>query len=586
MAESGAIHNLLTQWARLFVGSLINAGVRRVVLSPGSRSTPLVAAVLRRPELERWVVIDERAAGFFALAQAKLTGQPTLLLCTSGSAAGHYLPAVIEADECAVPLLVVSADRPPRLQGCRAPQTIDQQRLFGHKVRHFVDLGMPAPEADELRALTHKTARAVLATRFPTPGPVHVNFPASKPLEPRVAQSHVERELEHDVERLLAAAPRVIAATEAHAAGELAEALDTIVQLATTAERPICAVGPTLPYRHAELDMVAELLAELRWPVWCEASCGLRFHPRNAELRLWDAFDLCLRRPDAGLLPDFVLQIGEPLTSGVANAWLARVDVPRVVVSPYSWADPQLRAQLVLLASEGVVAQGLMGRLPKARCDYADAVDAVNERAWAAVAARVDGAREFDEAAACSAVSAHLRAGDLLMLGNSLPIRMADAVLRGRPEHVVTLSQRGANGIDGLIAGAAGAASVHPGQVILVLGDVSALHDLGSLALLARYPRPLTVLVLNNGGGRIFEHLPSPAPDDADLTAWTTPHAFELYKAAEVFGVRGFLAENVVDLRQALQLSRQHDGACWIEARLVTDGAKAFFDGVLERPSC
>lgn len=582
MADSLVPDNLLTQWARLLIGGLVELGVRRVVISPGSRSTPLVAAVLERSELERWVIIDERAAGFFAVSQAKLTGQPTLLLCTSGTAAAHYLPAVIEADECAVPLLVISADRPAWLQGCRAPQTIDQQRLFGRKVRHFVDLGPPAAGVEELRALLRQATRAVLATRFPTPGPVHVNFPAGKPLEPRAASTRAGRELEARVTELLTNVPRAFIPDDAGSAS-VTSACEAISQLARAARRPVCALGPTLPYRREQLDAVAALLAELGWPVWCEVSSGLRCHPRWADLLIFDAFDLWLRRPEPTLLPDFVLQLGDPLTSGAANAWFESADVPRVVVAPHQFADPQQRAELVVLAKEAVVAQALTAKLPRAKADYAHAVRDANRRVWSAVDASLRGATTFDEATACDVVSRQLEPGDLLMLGNSLTIRVTDAVLRGRADHVVASSQRGANGIDGLIAGVAGAASVHSGRCTLLLGDVSALHDLSSLAVLAHTGAAVSVVVLNNRGGRIFEHLPDLRRGAAalDHSPWTTPHDFELYKAAEVFGIRAFLAEDARDLQRALELSRVHPGPAWIEARLDSSGSVSFFERVL-----
>jgi 2-succinyl-5-enolpyruvyl-6-hydroxy-3-cyclohexene-1-carboxylate synthase len=175
---------LLTEWARLLMASLRAAGVRDVVLSPGSRSTPFTWAALQDAGLRCRTIIDERSAAFFAVGQARLTGLPTVLVCTSGSAAANYFPAVVEAAESATPLVLLTADRPFELQHAAAPQTIDQTRLFGDYARRFFELGMPDADPAMLEALQRMAAQAVLASRSPLPGPVHLNARARKPLEP------------------------------------------------------------------------------------------------------------------------------------------------------------------------------------------------------------------------------------------------------------------------------------------------------------------------------------------------------------------------------------------------------------------
>ncbi|HRI55183.1 MAG TPA: 2-succinyl-5-enolpyruvyl-6-hydroxy-3-cyclohexene-1-carboxylic-acid synthase, partial [Pseudomonadota bacterium] len=233
--------NLLAEWARLLLGSLAAAGVREVVVSPGARSTPFVCAAHAEPQLRCWDVIDERAAAFFALGQARVTGRPSLLICTSGTAGAHYLPAVIEAGAAHLPLLVLTADRPFELQDCGAPQTIDQIKLLGGHARRFFELGMPDPSDLSLRALRRLAAQAVLTTTWPTPGAVHLNARARKPLEPQSVHTSDEVALRARVDELLQAPllraypPRAVPAPAGVAAA---------AQLCRSARRGLIICGP------------------------------------------------------------------------------------------------------------------------------------------------------------------------------------------------------------------------------------------------------------------------------------------------------------------------------------------------------
>ncbi len=199
--------NALGEWARLLVETLAAAGVRDVIISPGSRSTPFVWSALEQRQLRCHVLIDERAAGFFALGQARLTGVPSALLCTSGSALANYLPAVAEAALSATPLIVLSADRPYELMACGAAQTFDQVKIFEAFTRSFFDLGLPDESPPALSGLQRAVAQAVHTASFPVPGPVHLNARARKPLEPRPPQTDAERALNEHVTRLVARGP-------------------------------------------------------------------------------------------------------------------------------------------------------------------------------------------------------------------------------------------------------------------------------------------------------------------------------------------------------------------------------------------
>ncbi len=571
--------NLLTQWSRVVIGTLVAAGVRRVVISPGSRSTPLVAAIDKEPRLSAWVLIDERSAAFFALAQAKITGEPTVLVCTSGTAAAHYFPAVIEADESRTPLLVLSADRPRRLQGNRAAQTIDQTGLFGLKVRGFFELGEPLATEAAFLGLVRKTAQAVALSLAPHPGPVHINFPADKPLEPRPAQTEDERALEVTAEQSLARVTRITAPTTAlsDSAALMADVLDILGD----ARRPVLSFGPRSPATKTDIAKLANLCVRTGWPILAEASSGLRMGAHVERSLIWDAADLAFRVAPDEELPDFVLHFGDPVTSGAANAYFGRArHLRRVVVSEHAHADPHNSAHLLVRASEGAVADVLCGGLPRASAEWGTHVRRLNARCWEAVSKELVADTAFGEAHAFVAVGGVLSDGDALLLGNSLPIRIADSVIGATAKRVHCVSQRGANGIDGLVSAAAGIASVTSAWTLAVVGDVTAVHDIGGLAALSKADGPVTVLVINNHGGRIFEQLPIAQASTAlgqSLSNWITPHDYDIAKAGEVFGVRSMRAGSASELRLALGIARQHSGASWIEACVEESGARSWY---------
>lgn len=590
--------NLLTEWARLLIGSLAAAGVRDVVLSPGSRSTPFVCAVHAEPRLRCWEVIDERAAGFFALGQARASGRPSLLLCTSGTAGAHYLPAVIEAGAAHLPLLVLTADRPFELQDCGAPQTIDQVKLFGEMARRYIELGMPESDALALRAVRRTAAQAVLTATWPTPGAVHINARARKPLEPPVLHTEEEAALRAQVDALLQAPPIGCYPPRAvpDAAGVAAAA-----RMCQRARRGLIICGPASASQTALRGELSALAAATGFPLLGDAASQARFG-LDARAPRCDAFDALLRCPGGLLAEDLelVIQVGAPsISSGVEQLLLSRPDLPRIVLSAHGFPDPESTAELLLLGEVALTVQALVAALAGAPPASADALSAAESRAQRQTfAARVQAldalawqvldeklgqtSAELTEAAAVRATVAELPPDAVLMLGNSLAIREVDALCRSGPRPLTVLSQRGTSGIEGMFAGAAGAATLLARPLVLLLGDISALHDLTSLGLLSRAPGPVVAVVLQNHGGRIFEQLPlarTPAAraDPALLARFTTPHALHLEPAARLYGLSYAAVRDeaalLMALRQALLPAADRPAATLIEAMVPASSA-------------
>jgi len=577
--------NLQTEWAALLFKSLADAGVRDVVISPGSRSTPLVVAAVREPRLARHSVIDERAAAFFALGQARITGRPSVLVCTSGTALAHYLPAMIEADIMATPMLVLSGDRPHELYDCQAPQTIDQVKLFGEHARHFFDL-VPEPSDGSLRSLRRVAAQAVLTSSWPRGGGVHMNARARKPLEPMVAKTDDELRL---AERARAIGAEPITVVLPPRGMPASASIATAAALAQTAERGIIVAGPASLSQREAREAIWTLARESGFAVACEATSQLRFVTKPSDVRFIDGLELMLRsktfRSSAPF--DVVIQVGAPPTSGPWEQ--VAPSLPRIVLAEHGWPDPHSNTRVMVLGDIVLSSLALAGALkaapPRITPAFHDRLATINAAAWKETE-RVLASREgLVEANAVRALVDKAPERSVLMVGNSLSVRLVDIYTRASERELDVLSQRGASGIDGLVAGAAGAATSAERPLALLIGDVSFLYDLSSLALAARVRTPLVVFLLNNGGGRIFEQLPIvdvPGIEPAIVEHATTPHDTDFASAATLYGVRFARPTSLAEIDAALDAAYAHPGCTLIEVRVEPSGAIALARAVAE----
>jgi 2-succinyl-5-enolpyruvyl-6-hydroxy-3-cyclohexene-1-carboxylate synthase len=530
-----------TRWARTLAAALADQGVDEVVVSPGSRSTPLVLALAAEPDLTLRVLLDERAAAFFALGRARVTGAPTALVCTSGTAGAHYLPAVVEASRARLPLIAITADRPPELQERDAPQTIDQTGLFGRHVRLSLQLGTAPPDESDLAAAAEGVARAVHATRFPEPGPVHLNVAFRKPFEP--PRSDAE----------LPPVPRAASRSFPPALEPDPAAVEGLTKRVRDCRRGLIVCGPAPLSQRGLRGPLGALARGAGLPVAAEASSQLRLAGPDASWPRVDGFEALLR---CGWWqrqrPDLVLQLGaHPTASRWPELW-RHLDGERHVVARWGWHDPAGGVGLRVLGDPRRVIEALLERLSGTAGDRGEWVErvAAAERVVREEMARTAGeGAAWSEPRALGAALSALPPGALLQLANSLPVREIDAFCDGTLAEAGVLHQRGAMGIDGLVAGAAGAAHASGRPVLAVVGDVALFHDAGSLPLLLDAPTPLVLLVLDNGGGRLFEALPIGAREDLAEPFerfFLTPPGIDPVAVARGFGLR---ADEVADDR-------------------------------------
>lgn len=534
---SGA--EVTTLWVRAFADELARAGVRQIALAPGSRSAPLVMAFAADGRFRVRVHLDERSAAFFALGVGKATGVPAAVITTSGTAAANVFPAVVEACRSEAPLLVLTADRPHRLRDADANQAIDQIRLYGTYVRGYFEAAPPAREGPALRHLRALAGRAVLMAREAPAGPVHVNFPLDKPLEP--AGPSGEGVAFADQHPLAAGGRDGEAPFVDARPGRRCATPDEVARLTrrvAAARSGVVVAGPSPdPARVGEAAV--RLAAATGFPLLADPLSGARFRP-DAGAQVVDGYDLFLR--DAyvreRLAPDLVIRVGASPTSSSLQGWMEHhAGVPHVVVDGGGrWKDFGAIATDYVRADAADTLRMIAGSATRT-------VDPAWSWAWGAASAVTRATVEgFDDGApyegqVLAAVARALPPGASLFVSNSMPIRDLDAFAPPRAAPLSVLGNRGASGIDGIVSTAFGVSSATPGTTVCVLGDVAFFHDQNGL-LWAREPdMPVVFVLVDNDGGAIFHLLPIRDHEPWFTPLFATPHGLDLQHAARMHGI-------------------------------------------------
>ncbi len=530
---------------QVLVDELARCGMRHAVTSPGSRNAPIALTLAAEGRIDSVSVIDERAAGFMALGMAKASGLPVAITCTSGTAVANLAPAVYEAAEGRVPLVVLTADRPPELRQVGAGQAIDQVKIFGSAAKWFVEVG--SHEAGRATAVHHRAlaCRAFWTALGDRPGPVHLNLALREPLDPS-PEALTNGDWEgRDGDRPWIELREHPAVPGRDEVSELAARMGSV-------SRGAILCGQT---SEAVAEPVARLAAASGWPVLAEPTSGVRCggHDRSHVVA---HYDVLLR--DAGFAAahaaDLVLRVGDTPTSKPLRAWLA--GAPQVLIDPQAaWHEPTRAAELALRARAAPTCDALAGEL--------EARGAAAEEGWAngwyAADALVPGALGeapgSSEPRIYSAAAGALADGSLVWVASSMPVRDVESFWPAGSEQVRFLSNRGANGIDGTIASAAGAARATGSPTLVLLGELALLHDIGGLLAARRAGIELTVLCVNNGGGGIFDFLP--VAGSAERTAFeehvATPAGIHLPEVAALAGMEHRLPSGATEVPDAVR---------------------------------
>ena len=489
--------NTNSLWGSVLVETLYRLGLRHAIISPGSRSTALTMALARHAGIESIPVLDERSAAFFALGLAKRGTRPVALICTSGTAGANYFPAIIEAQESGVPLLVITADRPPEMRECRSGQTIDQQKLFGSHVNFFHELAVPVADLPMLAYLRQTVMHAWERTQWPDSGPVHLNAPFRDPLAPVEdgTASHLKAVLrESDFFAETVAQPRTMRQLE--------------LTGFPTGKRGIIIVGASSETSSVkEIANVAQLARELGWPVLADGLSGLRGIAGQFSA-LVTHYDSIVRIVGAGkrLKPEVVLCIGGWPTSKPLRAWLQKSSRSVWLISErVQYLDALLLSTRHLRCGVGAFGASLIstGRSPVAYSEAwrrAESVAARNIQKGLAKAKNFEGLAVLNLAQTLPPLTP-------VFVANSMPVRDVEYFWPATNRAHAIYFNRGANGIDGTLSTALGVAHGNLPAVLLT-GDLALLHDTNGFLLRSKFKGSLTVVLINNNGGGIFEHLP------------------------------------------------------------------------------
>jgi 2-succinyl-5-enolpyruvyl-6-hydroxy-3-cyclohexene-1-carboxylate synthase len=532
---------------RAFVDELARCGMREACTSPGSRSTPLVLSLVADERIRSTSHIDERSGSFFALGLAKASGRPVALACTSGTAAANYTPAVIEAHEARVPLLVLTADRPPELRQLGAGQAIDQVKLYGSAAKWFVEVDAHAATPERVRWLRQLACRAYWTALDSRPGPVHLNFSLREPL---VLDHPLEAEEPggggRDGGRPWVTRPRAIVEPSTAVLEGLSAELKTrrrAVLVAGRAERD--------PKLGEALGAFAE---RARIPLLADPLSGGRRGP--AAIAHYDAL---LRDPDWAQehAPDLVIRVGDLPTSKPLRQWLHALDgALQVALDPEgAWQDPAGAVATIVAADPRRAIEALSDRLPRRRDpNYLERFKRADHTAATAIA-HVLGAAGVSEPRIAAELGARLPEAATLLAAASMPIRDVETFFPARHAPPRVLANRGANGIDGTVSTAFGVAAAARGPVVALLGDVALGHDVGGLLAARRTHTKLTIVLLDNDGGGIFDFLPvsRTEPRAAYVEHVATPHGLDFAHAAALYDC-GYEAVSDMDgFRAALE---------------------------------
>jgi len=530
---------------RAFVDELVRCGLRDACTSPGSRSTPLVLSLAREPRLRATSHLDERSAAFFALGLAKATGIPAALACTSGTAAANYAPAVIEAHEARVPMIVLTADRPPELREVGAGQTIDQVKLYGGAAKWYFEVDDHPASAARVRWLRQLACRVFYTAIDGRPGPVHLNFSLREPL---VADGDGVPDVEIAPGRSGGRPWVTRPLTLREASPRLLEGLETEIRA-----RPRTIVVAGRAERDPRLAATVAAFAERAGtPLLAEPLSGARRGP--AAIAHYDAL---LR--DAGWAaahaPELVLRVGDLPTSKPLRTWLAGIDALQVSFDPESvWQDPAGAVATIVGADPHATLEALAGKLPSRRKDtsWLDGWHAADRAAARAIAETL-GAAGLTEPRVAAELGTLLPPAATLVVASSMPIRDVETFFPARETPFRVLSNRGANGIDGTVSTAFGVAAAGRWPTVLLIGDVALAHDVGGLLAASRLGLRLVIVLIDNDGGGIFHFLPAAREGAEFVEHIATPHGLDFAHAAALYGCGYERAADVDAFRAALQ---------------------------------
>lgn len=575
-------------YVHAFVDELQRSGIHNVIICPGSRSTPLALAIAQQPALHIWMHVDERSAAFFGLGMAKRLGLPVALLCTSGTAAANFMPAIVEANLSHVPLLVMTADRPPELRDCGAPQAIDQHRLYGTHVKWFVEVALPEATNEALRYIRTLANRASALTQAVPAGPVHLNFPFREPLTPET-QPNPQLPTQQKWRDNVAWQGRennqsYIRVNDARQDFVPKSTIQYLLEKIYQTSDGLIIVGPLDNPGLAK--PLIELAQRLGYPILADPLSQLRCGPHDHS-HIVTAYDALLRCTNFmhHMPPKLILRFGAMPTAKMLLLYLKHHDdCSQVVIDGHcNWEEPTQLADTLIHVDPIAFCQDVLNMV-----DYAiDRNSSQNTSSrWLTtwqqcdllaretLHAKIQAFEPLFEGRVFRELANLLPDGTNLFAGNSMPVRDLDSFFWNSQHHIRILGNRGASGIDGIISTALGISAVSSKDQpsVLVIGDLSFFHDLNGLLAARLHQLNLTIILINNDGGGIFSFLPQANYPEHFEQLFGTPTGLDFHPVVQMYGGQFRRITTWQEFRQAVTDSLANGGLNVIE--VPTERAK------------
>lgn len=547
----------LTRYITAFVDGLVQNGLREVVISPGSRSTPLAMTFREHEKIKEWVIIDERSAAFFALGMAKENNRPVALVCTSGTAAANYFPAIIEAYHSRVPMLVLTSDRPHELRDIGAPQAMDQIKLYGDYVKWFHEMALPEATEEILAYTRSKAARSLYLTMEGNSGPVHLNFPFREPLIPDFTLENLWDTDEGQPYQSMVSGVRRLAETE----------LLNLVHKLEGKQKGLIVCGPQTDKEFPEA--VVKFAETWELPILADPLSQVRAGS-HSKTHIIEGYDAILRDGAVReqLKPDFIIRFG---AMPVSKMYLFLIeDHPGIkqfiIEDEAGHRDPTNGMTEFIYAHSSSLCYDLVKMSDDSQTDtsWLKQWQQMNEIAKKHLFTEPE--KAITEGEAIIGLLDVIPENSSLYVGNSMAIRDIDTFFMTTDKNISILGNRGVNGIDGVVSSALGATTSND-NVTLVLGDLSFYHDLNGLLAAKHYDLNITILVVNNDGGGIFSFLPQVHNKKHFEPLFGTPLGIDFKHTIEMYGGDYSVADTVDDLKEKLSLSYLHKGLSVIEVK-------------------
>lgn len=563
------VPNRATLWGDIIVDELVAAGVEAICVAPGSRSTPLAMAAFRHQGIKTYSILDERSMAYFSLGRARATGEPTPIITTSGTATANCHPAVIEASQARVPMVVLTADRPAELQDSGANQTIDQTKLYGNAVRDFRTLPEPRMESRTIRSVRTSVAQAVATAGGNPAGPVHLNVPVKKPLEPVPVEEDVPPRDEVAVEGRDGPFVEINQGTVTPSTATL----ESVIAELEAASRPLIVAGPADSGSDSQIA-IAGLAETLGAPILADPLSSVRFGPAVSRegCLVCGGYDAYLNSATAREwpAPDVVVRVGASPTSKPLRKYLAEITGSQILVDPGGdWREAEFTATHLVGGAVKPTLQTITDELVDTSTD----TDAWVERFEQAEAIHWDLVDEQgagsppDEGSVLHTIAKVVPEGGTLFVSNSMPVRDLDRYGRPAERSITALGNRGASGIDGIVSSALGAGSVTDGPLVAVVGDLAYYHDMNGLLSVGRCGVDVTIVLINNDGGGIFHKLPIAAFDPPFTEAFKTPHGIDFEPTGDLYGLEYVRAQTCDELHTYCEESMGEAGGTVIEVQ-------------------